>query len=510
MNLTSCPHVKIAIIGTGFAGLGAAIQLQKHGFYDYLLFERADDVGGVWRDNHYPGAACDVESHLYSFSFAPSPSWSHMFSRQPEILRYLQHCVVEFGLGDRIRYGHGVEEAAWNERDQRWVLDTTRGRYTADVVIAGMGGLSEPSIPALPGLSSYRGDAFHSARWRHDVDLRGKRVAVIGSGASAIQFVPAIVPEVEQLVLFQRTPAWVLPRYDREIGPLEQQLYSRFPVLLEASRALIYLRRELLVLGFRNPKLLAVVERFARRYLQQTVCSPRLRAQLTPNFRMGCKRILISSDYLPALTRPNVAVENDGVREVREHSIVTHEGREYPVDVIIFATGFQVSDPPFARHVRGTGGRTLKEVWNGSLESLRATTVAGFPNLFLLLGPNSGVGHTSVLQILEAQLTLLIEALSYMRDERLDVLEPRAEAQARFMAELQQKMEGTVWLEGGCASWYLDARGRATTLWPSFTFEFRRRAHFIASEYDLWCRSTPSSTSCSASEQQRVLANSTT
>jgi cation diffusion facilitator CzcD-associated flavoprotein CzcO len=484
-------HIPIAIVGSGFAGMGAAIRLQQQGFRDFLIFERDQEVGGVWRDNSYPGAACDVESHLYSYSFAPNPSWSNMFSRQPEILEYLRGCAREHALYAKIRFGHEVGKAVWNEDTQRWQLDTSRGRYTADVLIAAMGGLSEPAIPQIPGLADFRGEAFHSARWNHGLDMRGRRVAVIGTGASAIQFVPAIQPQVASLELFQRTAAWVLPRFDRPIGQLEQALYQHVPALQELSRAAIYLRRELLVLGFRNPRLLGALEMVARSYLRKTVKDPLLRAKLLPSFRLGCKRILISSEYLPALTQPNVEVVSEAIREVREHSIVTADGREHEVDTIIFGTGFQVADLPFARHVFGHQGKSLREVWNGSLDSLRSTSVAGFPNLFLLLGPNSGIGHTSVIHILESQLQLVLGALEYMRDNRVDVLEARSEAQARFMERLQSDLEGTVWIEGGCASWYLDAKGRATTLWPGTTLSFRRAAKFLPSEYQLSHRSLP-------------------
>ena len=485
-------HISIAIVGTGFSGIGAAIQLQQRGFHDFLLFERADDVGGVWRDNGYPGAACDVESHLYSFSFAPNPTWSHMFSRQGEILDYLRQCARDHGLYAKTRFGHEVEKAAWDEVEQHWVLDTSQGRFTADVLIAGMGGLSEPSIPSLPGLANFKGETFHSARWNHQYDLSGRRVAVVGTGASAVQFVPAIQPQVQSLTLFQRTPAWVLPRFDRPISTLEKQLYQRFPALQKLSRAGIYLRREVLVIGFRNPKLMAALELVARSYLRETVRDPALRAKLLPRFRLGCKRILITSDYLPALTKPNVTVVSETIREVREHGIVTADGKLHEVDAIIFGTGFQVSDLPLAHHVFGRGGQSLHQVWNGSLESLRATTVAGFPNLFLLLGPNSGVGHTSVLHILESQLQIVLGALAYMRAQNVQIFEATRAAQERFMASLQKGMEGTVWMEGGCASWYLDARGRATTLWPGFTFEFRRVAKFIPAEYSLARRTSRS------------------
>ncbi len=485
-------HTPIAIVGTGFSGLGAALQLKQNGCEDFVLLERAEEVGGVWRDNHYPGAACDVESHLYSFSFAPNPRWSHMFSRQSEILDYLRGCARDHGLYAKTSFRTEVREAYWNEDSQRWHLETSKGPITADLLIAGMGGLSEPATPQIPGLDTFRGETFHSARWRHDYDLTKRKVAVIGTGASAIQFVPAIQPQVEKLTLFQRTPAWVMPRFDRPIGALEKRLYEAVPRLQELSRAVIYARREALVLGFRNPPLMRALELVARAYLRKEITDPALRAKLLPRFRLGCKRILISSEYLPALAKPNVEVVVDPIRSVDEHGIVTRTGRHHQVDAIIFGTGFQVADLPFAHHVRGRGGKSLHQVWNGSLESLRATTVHGFPNLFLLLGPNSGLGHTSVLHILESQLQIVVDAVKRMRAGEFDVLEPTRLAQAVFMDMLQAKMEGTVWMEGGCASWYLDAKGRATTLWPGTTLEFRRRAKFIPGEYTLTRRADAS------------------
>jgi cation diffusion facilitator CzcD-associated flavoprotein CzcO len=488
---SSPTHVSIAIVGAGFSGIGAAIRLKQAGFHDFVVLERAAQVGGVWRDNSYPGAACDVESHLYSFSFAPNPRWSHTFSRQPEILDYLQRCVRDFQLLPHLRFDHAVSETAWSEQNQHWKLETAAGPFTADVMIMSIGGLSEPAIPDLPGLAKFEGKVFHSARWEHGYDLAGKTVAVIGTGASAIQFVPEIQPTVKQLKLFQRTPAWVIPRMDHPISALEQRAFAKLPALQKLSRLGIYVRRELFVLGFRNPRVMQGLELLARLYLRRSVPDPVLREKLTPNFRIGCKRILISSDYLPALTQSNVDVVTDGIREVRERTIVTRDGVEHSVDAIIFGTGFHVTDIPFAHHVRGRAGATLHERWQGSPEAHRGTTVAGFPNLFLLLGPNTGLGHTSVIHMLESQLQIVIAGLRHLRDKKLQVFDAKPEAQARFTERLQNKMRGTVWTSGGCASWYLDEHGRNSTLWPTYTFSYRREARFIPSEYALEKRSAP-------------------
>lgn len=476
-------HVHIGIAGTGFAGLGAGILLKQAGIDDFMILERAADVGGTWRDNSYPGCACDVESHLYSFSFAPNPEWSRLFAPQPEIFAYLRKCAKDYGILPHIRYGHEIQEARWDDDAQLWRIQTSQGPYTADIIIGGMGALCEPSIPDLKGLDTFQGKTFHSARWDHDYDLTGKRVAVIGTGASAIQFVPEIQPKVAQLTLFQRTAAWVLPRMDRQVSETEKRLFRKYPALQLAMRRAIYARRELFVVGFRNPQLMSWVERLALRYLEASVPDPELRKKLTPDFRIGCKRILLSRDYLPSLTQPNVRVVTEGIREVRPHSIVTADGVEHEVDAIIFGTGFKVTDMPFADLVYGRDGRSLNETWGGSPQAHLGTTVAGYPNLFLLLGPNTGLGHTSVVLMIEAQLKVVMGAIQEMRKRKQDIVEVRPEVQRKFVQELDSNMRDTVWTSGGCHSWYIDKTGRNSTLWPSFTFTFMQKARFRPAEY---------------------------
>lgn len=483
MTYDTTRHVHIGIAGTGFAGLGAAILLKQAGIEDFMILERASDVGGTWRDNSYPGCACDVESHLYSFSFAPNPEWSRLFSPQPEIFAYLRKCAEDYGVIPHIRFGHEVREARWDDVDQIWRVQTSHGEYTADILFSGMGALCEPSIPALKGLETFKGKTFHSARWDHDYDLRGKRVAVIGTGASSIQFVPEIQKQVAKLTLFQRTPAWVLPRMDRAVSETEKELFRKYPVMQQAVRKAIYARREAFVVGMRNPALMGVVEKFALSYLERNVPDPVLRKKLTPNFRIGCKRILISRDYLPSLTQPNVEVVTEGIAEVREHSVVTADGVEHEVDAIIFGTGFRVTDMPFADSVRGRGGFTLNEGWQGSPQAHLGTLVKDFPNLFIMLGPNTGLGHTSVVLMIEAQLRLAVEAIKHMRARGLDVLEVKPEAQQKFVEQVDADMKGTVWTAGGCQSWYIDKTGRNSTLWPGYTFSFMQQARFRPEEY---------------------------
>jgi cation diffusion facilitator CzcD-associated flavoprotein CzcO len=364
-----------------------------------------------------------------------------------------------------------------------------------------MGAFSEPATPPLEGLETFQGKIFHSARWDHDHDLRGREVAVVGTGASAIQFVPEIQPKVGKLRLFQRTPAWVVPRYEHAMGQATHALYRAMPFLQKMVRGLIYARRELFVTAFRHPRIMRLVERLAVRYLEQCIADPELRAKVRPSFRMGCKRILLSNEYLPALAKENVEVITNPIREVRARSVVTEDGAEHPVDTIIFGTGFRVTEMPFADRIRGREGRTLSETWQGSPAAHWGTTVSGFPNLFLLLGPNTGLGHTSVVLMIESQLELVLGAIRYLRAQGCATVEPRPEEQARFIAEVNRDMRGTVWTAGGCSSWYIDRTGRNSTLWPGFTFSFRRRCRFRPAEYLLERRPADVQTRVRAAER---------
>ena len=468
-------HHHVVIVGAGFGGLGAAVKLREAGITDVLLLERAEDVGGVWRDNAYPGAACDVQSHLYSFSFAPNPEWRRQFSSQPEIHAYLRDVARDYGLPDRIRFGHDVTALDWEEDRQCWSILTSAGSLTADHVVLAAGVLSDPAIPHLPGLDQFTGLAFHSSQWPEDLDLAGKAVAVVGTGASAIQFVPAIQPQVESLTLFQRTAPWVMPRHNHAISTRRRRAFRAFPWLQQLERTKIYLQRELFVLGFRNPRLMALSERTGRKHLQQQVRDPELRRKLTPEFRLGCKRILFSNDYLRSLDQPNADVVTAGISEVRARSIIDGSGVEHDVDVIVFGTGFRVADVPWAKWVRGRNGRTLAEAWNGSPKAYLGTTTAGFPNLTLIHGPNIGLGHTSVIHMFESQIRHIVAGIAYADSHGIGALEPTQAAQNAFVADIERQMDGTVWTAGGCTSWYLDRTGRNSSLWPGTTYEYRRR-----------------------------------
>ncbi|GAA1391211.1 flavin-containing monooxygenase [Catellatospora chokoriensis] len=477
-------HTRIAIIGAGFGGIGTAIRLRGAGYRDFLVFDRGDEVGGTWRDNSYPGCACDVPSHLYSFSFIRNPGWSRSFSPQPEIWAYLRRCSDEHGVRPHLRLGHEVYAAAWDADARLWRLDTSHGAYTAQILVAAGGPLTEPSIPELPGLAEFRGEAFHSARWRHDLELAGRRVAVIGTGASAIQFVPQIAPQVAALTLFQRTPAWVLPRRDRRISAVERRLFRAAPFTHRLARAGVYWGREVQATAFLRPALMRLGQGMARRHLRRSVADPVLRERLTPSYTMGCKRVLLSDDFYPALERANVDVVTEPITRVTADGVVTGDGRAHPVDTLVFGTGFHVTDLPMARAIRGADGRTLAEHWAGSMYAYRGTAVTGFPNLFLLLGPNTGLGHNSVVFMIECQLSYLLGALRHLDTTGVAAIEPLPEAQRAYNAALDRAMDGTVWTSGGCRSWYLDPSGRNSTLWPGYTWSYwLRTRRFDAAAY---------------------------
>jgi cation diffusion facilitator CzcD-associated flavoprotein CzcO len=466
----------VAIIGGGFSGIGMAIRLSQAGLDDFLVLERAAEIGGTWQANTYPGCACDVPSHLYSFSFAPNPGWTQTYSTQPEIWDYLRRTADAFGVRDRVRLDTAVESATWLDEERRWELETSRGTVRARLLVAGMGPLTEPKIPALPGLGDFPGPVFHSARWDHDADLRGRRVASIGTGASAIQYVPAIQPEVAQLHVFQRTPPWVLPHTNRPIRDWERRLFRALPATQRLMRGSVYAGREALVLGFvKDPRLMKVVERMARKHMERQIDDPELLARVTPDYTIGCKRILPSNRWYRALGKPNVELVTEAIAEVRGSAVVTADGREREVDAIVLGTGFEVTDIPAAHRVRGRGGVPLDDVWHGSPRAHLGTSVAGFPNLFFLLGPNTGLGHSSVVYMIESQVAHVMAALQLMRERGAETIEVTSEAQERYNAELDRRLAGTVW-STGCASWYLDRTGRNATIWPDWTWRFRRRA----------------------------------
>ncbi|MEU9198033.1 flavin-containing monooxygenase [Streptomyces hundungensis] len=482
-------HVRVAVIGSGFGGLGAAVRLRREGITDFVVLERAGSVGGTWRDNSYPGCACDVPSHLYSFSFAPNPDWPRTFSGQEHIRAYLDHVADTFRLRPHIRLDHEVTMMRWDAERLRWKIEVANGTtLTADVVVSATGPLSDPKMPEIPGLDTFPGKVFHSARWDHDYDLRGKRVAMVGTGASAIQIVPAVQPEVARLTLFQRTPPWVMPRMDRAISGAERWLHRQVPLTGAARRGLLWGIRELQVSAFtKRPNELGLVESVAKANMARAIKDPALRAKLTPDYRIGCKRILLSSSYYPALAKDNVDVVASGLSEVRGSTVVAADGTESEVDAIIFGTGFHVTDMPIADRVVGAEGHTLAESWKDGMQSLRGATAAGFPNWMTIIGPNTGLGNSSMILMIESQLNYLAD---YLR--QLNVLggrvalTPRPSAVGAWNRRVQERMKRTVWNTGGCTSWYLDAQGRNTTVWPGTTGEFRRATREVdLGEYEV-------------------------
>ena len=439
------------------------------------MIERADSLGGTWRDNRYPGCACDIPSVLYSYSDQQNPDWTRAFAPQPEILDYMGAVAARHELERHIRYGHELLGADYDEARQLWAVRTSAGAFTACVLITAVGALADPSVPALTGLERFGGRAFHSARWDHDHDLSGRRVAVIGTGASAIQFVPEIVDRVEQLIVFQRTPPWVMPRGNPPIPPSWRRAFRRRPRLQRIVREAVFSLFESFHFGFRHPATGRAAQRRALGNIEHNVADPVLRAKLTPDYLLGCKRVLGSDTWYPALCRPNVDVVTDRIATVTEDGIVDGAGVHHEVDTIIFGTGFRVTDPPIADRVRGRGGVSLRESWKGSMQAHLGIAVHGFPNMIMLLGPNTGLGHNSVLLMIEAQLGYLRKLLRYRASHGLAAVEPTPQAQARFVTDVDRRTKGSVWTAGGCVSWYLDTTGRNSTLWPDSVRAYRRR-----------------------------------
>ncbi|MES2088546.1 MAG: NAD(P)/FAD-dependent oxidoreductase [Pseudomonadota bacterium] len=470
-------RLSAVIIGTGFSGLCMAIRLKQSGIDDFVILERAGEVGGTWRDNHYPGCACDVQSHLYSYSFEPNPDWSRQFAPQSEIWSYLRRCAEKYGILPHIRYDANVVASRFDAETSTWVVSTEDGReFRGQVMVSGAGALSNPFTPKTPGSETFAGEMFHSAEWRHDLDLRGKRVAVIGSGASAIQFVPQIAPKVGQLDYFQRTAPWVMPKPDWQRSVWAKRLTRRVPLAQKLHRWGTYWILEARVLGFViSPQILKVLEVLGRRHINQHVKDPAKRAALTPNFSAGCKRVLVSNDYYPALARDNVRIVTQGIARITPKGVVTADGVEHPADVIIWGTGFRVQELVPRGAYTGQGGRDLAEVWgqSGGPEAYLGMTVAGFPNLFFMMGPNTGLGHSSMVYMIESQAQYVLDAILKMKKARLEVVDVRPEVQQGFVANMQSRLKGTVWASG-CKSWYLNDSGKNTTLWPGFTFGYRQ------------------------------------
>lgn len=473
-------NISILITGTGFSGVCVGIQLKKAGFHNFKIVEKANDVGGTWRDNTYPGAACDVKSNLYSFSFEPNPNWTREYSPQPEILQYIKHCVQKYDLAQHIIFDWEVKAAKYHEEEGVWELTNQRKeKLTANITIVGNGPLHIPSLPNIEGIEDFKGAVFHSAQWNHNYDLTNKNVCVIGTGASAIQFVPEIQPHVKNLYLMQRTAPWVLPKPDGNFSSTESVLFEKIPFIQKLSRQFIYYFNEAQVVGMMyEDKILKIGEYIGKWHINKYIKDKDKRQKLTPNFKLGCKRVLLSNNYYPALAQNNVDIVTDGIQKFTKDSVITKDGKARKIDAIILGTGFHVADSFQYYNVKGRNGAALKEVLGNAPEAYYGTSIHQFPNLFMMLGPNTGLGHNSMVYMIESQTNYIIDAIQKMTQQGIKSIEVRKDIQTKFNEELQKKLEGTIWLSG-CKSWYLSEDGKNHTVWPGFTLEFRNRTKKI-------------------------------
>ncbi len=464
---------RILIVGAGFGGLGTAIELARHGFTDLTILEKADDIGGVWRDNTYPNAACDVPSNLYSWSFATNPGWGHRYSRQAEILEYMDRVSRELGVRDLVRTGVEVTGAAYDDAAATWRVETDTGEtLTADFLVTAVGQLSRPAVPDLAGRDTFEGPAFHSARWDHDVDLTGKRVAVVGTGASAIQFVPAIQPVVSQLTVFQRSAPYVVPKPDIAYSRPRQSLYRRLPRTQSFGRNLTWVLSEQLNKSLTGTApMKKLMEAGWHALLRAQVRDPALRAKLKPDYPIGCKRLLFSNDWYPAIVQPNVEVVTEGVVEVLPHGVRSADGVVHEVDVIIYGTGFAATEFLAPMKIQGVGGISLDEAWADGARAFYGICVPSFPNLGLVYGPNTNLGGSSIINMMESQSGFIRQLVEQVRDGGSIAIRPDVEEE--FDDEVQRRLADSVW--GGCASWYRDDGGRITTNWPGTVTEYKQR-----------------------------------
>lgn len=480
-------RTEVLIIGAGFSGLCMGISLKNAGLNNYVIIEKAADVGGTWRDNHYPGCACDIQSHLYSYSFESNPNWTRAFAPQQEIYDYLRRCARKYDQLPHIHFNSQVSQLRFDDERQLWAVSLADGRqYEARIVVSAMGPLSRPAIPQFPGLDRFAGPKFHSADWDHTLSLDGLRVACIGTGASAIQFVPEVAKVASKLSLYQRSAPWILPKPDRDMHFAEQVLFEHVPAAQKLLRTSLFWQLETRALGFiKLNRLMAAAQARAEKYLRDVVTDADKRKKLTPNYAFGCKRILLSNNYYAAVNQPNVDLVTDGIKEVREHSIVTADGVEHPTDVIIFGTGFLAQDPIPKGMVSGPGGEDLHKHWPNGPEAYRGVTIAGVPNLFLMIGPNSGLAHNSMVYMIEAQAGYILNAIKTMRQRNCTAIMVKQEAMDSYNQKLQAESNQRVWASG-CTSWYINEHGRNTLLWPDFTFKYGAQLkEFDSDAYEL-------------------------
>ena len=479
---------KIIIVGSGFAGLGLAIQLKQHGIDDFIVLERANDVGGTWRDNCYPGSQCDVPSHLYSYSWKPKADWSRVFAPAPEIWEYLQDCAREEGILPHIRFDHEMLEAQWTDAAKEWVVTTNHGTLRCNVFISCMGHLADEKLPDIEGIETFSGEFFHSSSWNHDAKLEGKRIGVVGTGASAIQIIPQMQHIASELVVFMRNAPYMIPRPDREYTEAEKRQFARDPEIIPAMRSEMFWGMENNYAQRRKvPKFINEGKNVCLTYLADSIPEGELREKLTPQYEIGCKRVLISNDFYPAFLQDNVTLEASALAKIENGNAVSADGNEYELDYLIFATGFEAVEPPFAKRIYGKDGRLMSTQWEEGMQAFASTAIHNFPNLLMMNGPNTGLGHNSVVYIVEAQIEYIVGALEYMAANDIDVFEPAVAAEDEYMEFIKDRSAGTIWLTGGCTNWYVDYRSnRLTVTWPDYAFAFRdANATFDPAAYDL-------------------------
>lgn len=466
---------KILIVGSGFGGLGMAIRLKQQGIHDFKIIERAAEVGGTWRDNTYPGVACDVPSHLYSFSFIKNPHWSRIFPEGAEIQRYLIQCCDQEQIRQHIDFNITLEKASWNAEQRFWEIETSQGHYQSEFLITATGHLADEYLPDIQNLKQFDGQVMHSARWNHQVDLTEKNVVVVGSGASAIQLVPEVAKKAKSLTVLQRSAPYILPRADRPYSETEKQLFMKDPESMDALRHSLFWDNEFNFAQRRNLKShIQRVKKNCLHFLNHQIDDSELQRKLTPHYEPGCKRVLLSNTYYPTFLQPHVTLEDSALLEVTKDSVISRSGQKFPVDVIIFATGFEAARPPYAAKIVGKKGLSLEQQWSSGMQGYQSTTVHNFPNLFILNGPNTGSGHNSALYFLEVQFDLILDALQFFKQQQIEVFEADQVAEDVYMNQLQQLSQGSVWLSEGCKSWYLDPVSRKLTLiWPDYAHSFR-------------------------------------
>lgn len=471
----SIHDTSVIIVGAGFGGLGAAMRFKQEGMDDFVILERAQDVGGAWRDNTYPGVACDVPSHLYSFSYMPKSDWSRVFSPGGEIWDYLRDCAKSSGLVPHIHFGAGLEKATWDAEARRWLVETPSGTWRAQYLITATGVLADASLPDIPGVESFPGPKFHSSQWDHSVSLEGKRVGVVGSGASAIQIVPELAKTASELVVFQRSAPYIVPRPDRAYSEAEKRTFARLPESMDALRSEIFWGGEYMYAQRRAvPTFVAEARNMALGHLADQVPDAALREKLTPNYEIGCKRVLIANNYFPVFNEDHVTLETSALATVDGSKAKAVSGNEYDLDILIFATGFEAPQPPVAQAIYGRDGVKLADQWSEGMRAYDSTAVPGFPNMFMMLGPNTGLGHHTMVFMIEAQADYMLGALEHAKANNYEVMEARPEAEAAYLTDIEDRSTGTVWLDGGCNFWYRDPRsGRLTVLWPDFAYAFR-------------------------------------